>query len=177
MRLIVVRHAIAQERQETAKAGRADAERRLTRAGRARMRAGAAGLARLVERIDVLAASPLVRAAQTAEIVRKAFDGRGSGGGGPAVARVTALSPGKPVDAVLHWLQGQRADATIAIVGHEPQLGRLVSWLLSGEQQRAFVELKKGSACLLEFEGMVKAGAATLLWMIKPSQLRRIGGG
>ena len=45
----------------------------------------------------------------------------------------------------------------VAIVGHEPQLGRLVTYLIGGVE-RSGVELKKGGACLIEFEGHPKVG-------------------
>ena len=62
----------------------------------------------------------------------------------------------------------------VVLVGHEPHLGVFVSWLLTGLQE-SFVELKKGSACLLEFEKDVKPGRARLLWAMKPGQLRELG--
>lgn len=161
MRVLIIRHAVAEELPE----GGDDAARALTAGGRKKMRAGAAGLTKVVAKIDVLASSPLVRAVQTAEIVSRAYDG-------PPVTRVGALQSGKPVNAVLHWLQGQGPEQTIAIVGHEPQLGLFVSWALSGQRQRSFVRLRKGSACLIEFDRAVKAGAGALQWMLKPSQMR-----
>jgi phosphohistidine phosphatase len=172
MRLLVIRHAIAEE---DAGAGKDDSARQLTKGGRIKMRAAAAGLVKLVESIDVLASSPLMRAVETAKIVAEVYAKKGAGenAGTLKVAQVAALEPAKPVNALLHWLQGQQADATIAIVGHEPHLGTVISWLLSGEQ-RSFVKPRKGSACLLEFERDVKAGSATLQWMLKPSQLRKL---
>ena len=161
MRVLVIRHAIAEDPRD----GQSDAERALTKAGRRKMREAAAGLRRVVEHIDVLGASPLVRAAQTAEIVSKAYDGL-------AVSVVEALKPGKPLKSVLQWIQGHPADATVALVGHEPQLGLLVSWLLSGEQRRSFVRFRKGGACLLSFDESVKAGTAMLEWMLKSSEMR-----
>ncbi len=168
MRVLIIRHAIAEDRETFAKTGRDDFERALTKEGRSRMRAGAEGLRRVVKRLDVLAASGATRAVETAKIVAKAYDGM-------RIAKVAALESGKPAKGVLKWLQGQPADATIALVGHEPQLGMLVSWLLAGEQ-RSFVRLRKGSACLLEFPGAVKAGRATLLWVMTPGQLRELRG-
>ncbi len=164
MRLLIIRHAIAEDL--GADDDRDDAERRLTRRGRRRMRAAAAGLTNVIDHVDVLASSPLVRADQTAQIVSKAF-------GGLHVTRIEVLA-NKPVRDVLRWVQGQAADATVALVGHEPQLGLLVSWLLSGEQ-RSFVKFRKGGACLLEFVRSVKAGRATLLWMLSPRALRKLG--
>ena len=54
-------------------------------------------------------------------------------------------------------------------------LGEFVSWCLSGLRE-SFVELKKGSAVLLEFSGEIKPGRARLLWALKPSHLRALGG-
>jgi phosphohistidine phosphatase len=169
MKLVIIRHGIAVELDESAKGKMSDAERPLTKPGRKKMHDGARGLTRVVDRIDVLASSPLLRAQQTAAIVAEAF-------GGMKVATVDELKPGKPAKAVLQWLQGQTADdATIAVVGHEPQLGMLISYLLAGDRRRAFVEVRKGSATLLEFPEQVKAGGAVMQWMLKPSQLRDLG--
>jgi phosphohistidine phosphatase len=168
MRVVVIRHAIAVEPEEASKRQLPDAQRPLTKPGRKKMRAAARGLARVIDCVDVLASSPFVRALETAEIVADAC------GGGIEISNVDELKPGKPVKSVLQWLQGQHADATIALVGHEPQLGMLVSYLLAGERKRPFVEMRKGSACMLSFEDEVKAGAATLQWMLKPGQLREL---
>jgi phosphohistidine phosphatase len=161
MRVLVIRHAIAEDSER----GQTDAERELTKAGRRKMRDASAGLRRVVGKLDVLGSSPLVRAAQTAEIVSQAYDGL-------AISVVEALKPGKPLKTLLQWIQSQPPASTIAIVGHEPQLGLLVSWLLAGEGRRSFVRMRKGGACLLSFVRSVKAGNATLEWMLKPSQMR-----
>ena len=162
MRVLIIRHAIAEER-----ADGGDEARALTDEGRRKMRAAADGLRRVVKHIDVLASSPLVRAVQTAEVVARAYEGK-------KIVRAEVLKPGKTLKGVLGWVQGQPGDATVALVGHEPQLGMLASWLLSGER-RSFVPLRKGSACLLEFTERVTAGGGELLWMLKPSQLRDLG--
>jgi phosphohistidine phosphatase SixA len=59
----------------------------------------------------------------------------------------------------------------VAIVGHEPGLGRVTSWLLA-KSERSFIEIKKGAALLLSFPDAVDAAAATLLWSLTPAQLR-----
>ena len=46
---------------------------------------------------------------------------------------------------------------------------------LAGERKRAFVDVRKGSATLLDFPEQVKAGGAVLQWMLKPGQLRELG--
>jgi hypothetical protein len=50
-----------------------------------------------------------------------------------------------------------------------------VSWALTGLQE-SFVELKKGSACMLRFDEDLKPGRAKMLWLLKPSQLRALAG-
>jgi phosphohistidine phosphatase len=167
MKLLVVRHAIAEDRDAFAKTGREDGARPLTKEGRAKMREGAAGLRKLVPHIDLLATSPLARAIETAEIIAKAYDGL-------KVVQVAPLTPTKPVNALLHWLQSQPPAATVALVGHEPHLGVFASWLLTGLQE-SFIELKKGSAVFLELEGDIKSGSAKLLWAMKPAYLREFG--
>jgi phosphohistidine phosphatase len=132
------------------------------------MEEAVAALRRIVGEISILGSSPLVRAKQTAKIVSQVYDGL-------AVTTVDALKPGKPLKSVLSWIQGHPADTTVALVGHEPQLGLLASWLLCGEQRRSFVPLKKGGVCCLSFDQSVQSGKAALDWMLKPSQLRDLG--
>ena len=130
------------------------------------MKKVARGLHGLVPRIDVLATSPLTRAAQTADIVASAYDG---------VERVTlpALAPSQSVTALTEWLDRQRRHEMVAVVGHEPSLSRTMSWLLAGAE-RSFIEIKKGAVCLLRFETAVTAASATLVWALTPSQLRNL---
>jgi phosphohistidine phosphatase len=167
MQLLVIRHAIAKDREVFAETGEDDALRPLTKRGAERMKEGAAGLRRVVPTIDVLAASSLVRAQQTAEIVAEAY-------GGLPVVTVEALSPESEPPALLRWLRQQRTANLVAVVGHEPHLGTLVTWLLTG-QAMSRVALRKGGACLLDFAARPKEGDATLQWALTPSQLRRIG--
>jgi phosphohistidine phosphatase len=166
MKLLVIRHAIAETRDEFALSGRHDDLRPLTSEGRHRMRRVAAGLKALVPELPRLASSPLVRAQQTLEIVAEAY---------PAAATETleALAPDQRLPPVLGWLRQHGGLGTVAVIGHEPHLSHLVSWLLAG-RFRSFVELKKGAACLLEFGGEPAPGEADLHWLMQPGQLRRI---
>ena len=75
MRLLIVRHAIAEDRVAFAATGKDDDERPLTEEGRSRMEQGARGLRQLVPALDLVATSPLVRAVQTAEILAGAYEG------------------------------------------------------------------------------------------------------
>ena len=75
MRLLFIRHAIADDREEWAKSGRPDADRPLTDRGRDRMRRAARGLTRLITQPDIIATSPYLRAVETAAIVSNEFGG------------------------------------------------------------------------------------------------------
>lgn len=167
MRLLIVRHAKAEERELHAATGAPDAERPLTEAGRKSARKIGRALKEILPRIDVLAASPLVRARDTARLIAREYRKLD-------VTELAALTPGHSEKALLAWLDGQAEDATVAVVGHEPDLGRLASWLLTG-RDRVFVTLKKGSACLLEFPERLAPGHGQLSWLIAPAQLRKLG--
>ena len=165
MQLLIVRHAIAEERETWAP--RDDSLRPLTADGKKKMKESAKGLRALVPKLDVLATSPLTRAMQTAQILSKVYDRSG-----PAVAEV--LSPGQRPAAIVAWLRTQSAHKTVAVVGHEPGLGSLATWLCAGIE-RSFLDLGKGGACLVELAERIEAGEAMLAWVLRPSQLRRLG--
>jgi len=166
MRLLVIRHGLAGDRDEFAFTGRPDAERPLTKEGRVKMKRGAAGLREIVPDLDLIATSPLVRTVQSAEIVADAF-------GGMELTIVDQLSPEHAPDDLLPWLRGHDPDTSIAVVGHEPHLGFLVGWLLTGRHE-SFVELKKGGAVQLEFDDPPSPGTANLLWALSPGHLRKL---
>jgi phosphohistidine phosphatase len=166
MDLLVVRHAIAEDRAVFGKTGKDDGERPLTGAGRERFEKGARGLRRLVPGIDLLATSTLVRAVQTGELLADTF-------GGITTVRVEELAPDARPEALLPWLRAQRRRELVAIVGHEPHLSALVELLLAGGQT-GFVELKKGGACLLALPRAAAPGGGELRWLLTAGQLRRL---
>lgn len=174
MNLLVIRHAIAEDKETFAASGRSDDQRPLTREGRSKMRRAAEGLRLVCPRVAVLASSPLLRARETADIVAPVL--RVS-----AVEIVEALRPDRPFEELTAWLRrrvapnGEDEDITVGVVGHEPHLSGLVTWLMtSGTESR--LELKKGGACLLRVNGAPSAGDAILRWALTPSQLRALGG-
>lgn len=166
MQLLLIRHAIAEDRAVFARTGQSDYYRPLTERGRERMERGAAGLRSLVPDLDVLVTSPLTRAKQTARIVAEAY-------GGLPVEHSEALATGDGVD-FLDWLKQCDPTDTVAAVGHEPHMSDWATWMLTGGRHD-FAVVKKGSAMLLEFEGRPKPGTAWLHWFLAPAQLRRLG--
>lgn len=168
MQVLIVRHAIAEDRVAFASSGKPDARRPLTDAGRRRMAAASRGLRRLVPRLTRIATSPLVRARETADILAAAYDDD------VPVEELAALAPGGAPDGVIAWLHPRAADACIALVGHEPDLSELTSTLLV-EDAATFFSFKKGGAALLEFDGPVGAGQGSLRWLLQPKHLRGLG--
>jgi len=165
MRILIIRHGIAEQTNGNGK-GQEDAQRELTKSGRQKMRKAAKGLKKIVPEIDLIATSALTRATQTADIVAAAF-------GEVKVAQIAALSPRKPPAQLLEWLKAHSSDATIALVGHEPHLSTFLCWLLTGLQE-SFVVLKKGGVALVDIASPATAGRGKLLWLLKPSQLRKM---
>lgn len=155
--LLVIRHAEAED-------GRDDRLRALTPEGTRKMREGAKGLAALVEKLDLLVSSPLVRAVQTADLVAEAF---------PQAQRLqhTGLAPGVYPSALLQWVSSHKG--TVALVGHEPDLSQWIGYMVSGEP-RSLVQMKKGSVCALEMPTPAVPGEAQILWHLSLKQLRAL---
>jgi phosphohistidine phosphatase len=161
MKLLLIRHGKAEDRDEFAKTGESDEKRPLTSKGQKEMRAIARGLERIVPRIDVLATSPLTRAVETAEAVAERFSSAKR-------ETINALVPDASFNAFAEWLRMHGRAALVAAVGHNPHLSDLAEWL---HGRAAGIDMKKGSALLLELDADVRAGAAQLVWYRKPKEL------
>lgn len=168
MQLLVIRHAIADDREDFAASGHDDSERPLTRIGKRRMRRNARGLARIAPPITKIASSPYTRAMETARIVADELGVKEE-----EMVTVDALTPEHMSEALLPFLSALPPDAAVAVVGHEPHLGRLVTWLMTGSAE-SHVMFKKGGACLLDLGVRPSAGSAIMQWLLTPGQLRVI---
>jgi phosphohistidine phosphatase len=158
----VVRHAIAAKRD--AEQWPDDSKRPLTEEGSARFRRAAAGLRRLVPQVDAVLCSEYTRAWQTAELLHDVT-------GWPAPEKLTELEATEPAADVAGALR-RRTEESIALVGHEPQLSRLVSLLLSGSETTVRLEPKKGCVIAIVFDGSPDPGVGTLAWSATPKILR-----
>lgn len=159
--LLLIRHGHAEDSSPMG-----DVERELTQEGRLKMRLGARGIKRLVPDLDAVISSPLVRARQTARIVATLYS--------LEPRQSVTLAPGMDyARALRHAVDtgGQR----VALVGHEPDLGRFACWLLGGEAGRC-MPLRKGGACAIEFLRDPGAGAGRLDWLATAKLLRQLGG-
>jgi phosphohistidine phosphatase len=161
MQVLIIRHAIAVPRGTP---DIPDDERPLTRAGEKRFRSAARGLARIADRPDALLTSPLPRAARTAELAAKAW-------GKVSPTDTPALAGGELRD-VLKAIEEHGADATVAVVGHEPQVSELLAQLV-GSDKADRLTFRKGGAALVEVSGSVAEGGR-LLWYLTPRILREL---
>jgi phosphohistidine phosphatase len=166
MQLLIIRHADAGDKKEFAKTGKSDDLRPLSSDGKRQMARAARGLRTLVSSIDLLATSPLVRAKQTADIVATEYD--------ISIGETTdVLRPETGFDDFIKWIASYADQEIVAVVGHEPHLSGLATWLMTG-QTDSRIELKKGGACLLSCESALKKGKAHLHWLATARQLAQM---
>jgi phosphohistidine phosphatase len=161
VKLLLIRHAIAVP---SGTPGVEDDERPLTSRGRKRFRKAARGLARVMDRPDVLLTSPLPRAAESAEIAARAF-------GKVEPRHERALAGGGP-EAIINVLRRQPPEATVAVVGHEPTLSELLARLL-GSHRAERLAFKKGGAALVDLPTDGRS-AGRLIWFLRPRILRSL---
>lgn len=165
MDVYLVRHAIAHERDR--KRWPDDSKRYLTIPGRRKFRAAARGLKLWLPKRARVLTSPFVRTRETAGILVKVVDLA------PAIECVE-LQPGTPARKTFELLRS-RKERAVVLVGHEPDLGALLSAALAGENFRLGIEFRKGGAACLQFAKDIRPGRGTLLWMMPPRVLRALG--
>ena len=159
MELLIVRHATA----EVQTASQQDSERTLTEDGRGQ--AERAGV-KLVERNlvpELILASPYVRAQETAQIISKVCSG---------VEVITApwAASGMKSEDALQQLRDYKEFASVAIVGHEPDLSSLVCHLMGARSWA--VEVNPATAALVGLNASLTAGALRALMQTPISYAR-----
>jgi phosphohistidine phosphatase len=159
-RIYIVRHAIAED---VSHSGR-DEDRALTAEGRKKMKRAARGLATLGVAPAHLLASPLVRAQQTAEVVVEALPQLG-------IETCELLAPGVDERALTKLLNTSYAGRDVMLVGHEPDLGELLSFWLSGSRGGVETRFKKGATACIASGTLPPQGKAVLEWFMTAAQL------
>jgi phosphohistidine phosphatase len=140
-----------------AAAATGDADRRLTERGRRETLAVALALHRAGLRPEAIISSPLLRARQTAEILQEVF-------ALPAQAD-RRLSPGCSLGAIQELASHHPLGHSL-LVGHEPDLGRIVGQLLGG----AHVSMAKSGVARVDAD-RVEPGTGVLVWLLSPELL------
>lgn len=163
MRLIIVRHALAEEREEFAKTNQPDSLRPLTANGKKKMQKLAKKFVDLIGPVDVILTSPFTRAQQTTEILSETF---------PAapITETAELKPRIASEVLLKRLGSLKNDLeTVMIVGHEPQLSRFATFMLTGASDSKF-NLKKSGMICFEFSSLkdLLQRKVQISWMLSP---------
>jgi phosphohistidine phosphatase len=165
LEVILIRHAPAVERDRLRWPD--DRLRPLSSRGKRRFRMASVGLRWCAPAVERVLCSPLARAEATARLLEKAA-------GWPSPVVCQELAPGIPVSRLFARL-AQETERSIAVVGHEPGLGALLSAALGRPQVPPGVPFKKGGAACIRFAHRIAPGRATLLWFAPPRVLRRLG--
>ena len=136
MELYIIRHGIAADGSQYSR----DEERPLTDEGQEKTRKVAKRLYDLNVRLDVILTSPLVRAQQTAEILKQ-------GALSQQLEIFPPLAPGGEINTWVNWYEQWRYNGrktSLALVGHQPDLGNWAETLLWGSAKDKFLLKKAG---------------------------------
>lgn len=156
LHLYLIRHAKAFPK---GKAYPNDALRPLTSEGLQQAEQVQQALARLGITFDVLLSSPWTRAIQTAQALK------GSSADQFAVIPELADSNFPALLTALRCFEQE--DAHIALVGHQPWLEQLASWLITGKSKTMRLNVKKAS--IIKLSGVLNAGKVKLHWLLPPA--------
>ncbi len=160
MLLALIRHGTAED--AGPRTGYHDEPRRLTDAGITRMREAARGIAQLGIHPDAIISSPLVRCAQTAEIVAAPF--------GVAVRLHEVMRPGARAAALVDVLADYPDAGCVVVCGHQPDLSLITAELTGG----SLVDFRRGTLCVINLE-QLRAHGGILVGLYPPRVLRRLG--
>ncbi len=157
MQLLLIRHSIAVD--PGAFSG-SDAARPLTERGRSQFGKVSRWLVESGAGPESILHSTRVRAVETAEILGAAVgltDGQ--------CEACPWLSSSLRVDELVASLRGNVAE-TVAVVGHEPDMSRVTSMLISGGSFR----FQPGTVACIGFDSeLINVGLGRLKWMLSPN--------
>jgi len=158
MHLYLIRHAQARP---TGGAVRTDAERPLTRGGEQDAVSVGRVLAATDPEIGLILTSPLTRAVQTGDRIAGVFDA-------PPERRITDnLAPGFRPGAIVEEILAIGSDAHVILIGHQPDIGALLSRLVANGM-RAAIAFGPGATAFLTATPMGEKIDAQLQWLLTP---------
>ena len=167
MELFVIRRAIAEPLGK--ENDFSDEKRALTVEGRNRMREVVKGLVKLGVEFDLIMTSPLARAVETAEIVAT-----GVGLSKKEIKQSGNLAPGAPAEQLFAEIKSHAGAEAIALIGHQPDLGGLISRITQSDGGPVSIQLKKGGVCCLNVTETVPTLRGDMVWLLTPRQLRLV---
>jgi phosphohistidine phosphatase len=160
MNLYIVRHAIAVARGTPGYDD--DSQRPLTDKGSKKMKKIVKGLRQFGIELNTILSSPYVRARDTAKILANEFN---------MVDQIrftdNLIPPGDFKD-LINEIQEKYDVESLALVGHEPMLGELISWLTT-RNKGLQINFRKGGVCYLSADRLYQDHRATLEWLLTPA--------
>ncbi|MGB5631910.1 MAG: phosphohistidine phosphatase SixA [Waterburya sp.] len=163
MEVYLIRHGIAAERGTYVN----DEQRPLIDKGRDKTSKVAERLLANGLEFDVILSSPLVRAYQTAEILKQV-------GLSKTIQTFEPLKPGGKIEQWLKWLQTYKLEnpnGKIALVGHQPNLGNWAEMLICGAIKNQMV-VKKAGVVAIEIPDIgIPISRSTLFLLTSPKWL------
>ena len=164
MILYLCRHGSA----EDGGPGVPDAKRALTDEGAAKFRRVAKGFFKQEPEVTHILTSPLVRAEQTATILRDVL-GKARAVP-PRLVKTGSLAPPGKLESLLAEIREWPEAEGVVAVAHEPFLSEWIGKLCFGHAGSC--ELKKGAIAAIELDADEARG--TLLYLLQPGQLRAL---
>jgi phosphohistidine phosphatase len=160
MDLYVLRHGKAGQSSDDPD----DYLRRLTPGGREEIRSIARWMKNERFRFDAIASSPLARANETAEIVAKAIDGKNR------LVVWDELAPGGDLDTVCYHATQFGNEASVMIIGHEPELSHLIGRTITRGGTSSVI-MAKGSLAKIRDFSFDKQPSGDLQWLLTARQM------
>lgn len=154
----IIRHAEAASREDPSFA---DDDRPLVELGLKQSRALGKALAAKKIQFDVILCSPLPRAKQTAEEMLTTLAEPK-----PPIQYTDELAPGakaKRIDEELLRYEGK----TVAIVGHEPDLGEFAARMIGSKKAR--IKMPKAGVACINCRTAPGKGSGSLQWLVGPA--------
>jgi phosphohistidine phosphatase len=156
MKLYMIRHAPAELRHEFALTGQPDELRPITQRGVERMQQVLQFLKKAESHVDVILTSPLTRCVQTAELCKESYSQA-------QLFETENLCPDHSAHKLYNEIQSYDVDSMV-LIGHEPDLGQFLSWVLFRQATDHFPIKKSGVAKV----DLYKDGRAYLKWLLRP---------
>jgi phosphohistidine phosphatase len=88
------------------------------------------------------------------------------------VKQTPHLAPGASTEQLFAEIKSYTGVETVALIGHQPDLGNLISRIISGAGAVASIQLKKGSICCVNVTETVPTLRGQMMWLSTPRQLR-----